>query len=87
MWVSIHDSGPGIPESARRHIFEPFYTTKPVGVGTGLGLDIAYRIVTGQYGGKVSFESRPGSTEFVIQLPLDGETCSVAGGSGADKGK
>lgn len=87
VWVSIHDSGPGIPESARRHIFEPFYTTKPVGVGTGLGLDIAYRIVTGQYGGKVSFESRPGSTEFVIQLPLDGETCSVAGGSGADKGK
>lgn len=77
VWVSIHDAGPGIPESARRHIFEPFYTTKPVGVGTGLGLDIAYRIVTGQYGGKISFESRPGSTEFLIRLPLDGESCSA----------
>ena len=75
--VAIHDAGPGIPESERRHIFEPFYTTKPVGVGTGLGLDIAYRIVTGQYGGKISFESHPGSTEFVIRLPLDGESCSA----------
>jgi signal transduction histidine kinase len=77
VWVSIHDAGSGIPESARRHIFEPFYTTKPVGVGTGLGLDIAYRIVTGQYGGKISFESRPGSTEFLIRLPLDGESCQA----------
>lgn len=73
VWVAIGDSGPGIPESARRHIFEPFYTTKPVGVGTGLGLDIAYRIVTGQYGGAISFESQPGSTEFLIRLPLGGD--------------
>lgn len=79
VWVSIRDTGPGIPEDARRHIFEPFYTTKPVGVGTGLGLDIAYRIVTGQYGGSISFDSRPGSTEFVIRLPLEGESCSRRG--------
>lgn len=74
VWVAIEDRGPGIAENARRHIFEPFYTTKPVGVGTGLGLDIAYRIVTGQYGGKISFESRPGRTEFIVRLPVDGES-------------
>lgn len=69
--VGIHDEGPGIPEQARKHIFEPFYTTKPVGVGTGLGLDIAYRIVKGQYSGEISFESAPGSTEFTVRLPID----------------
>jgi signal transduction histidine kinase len=78
VWVGIRDFGPGIPESERGHIFEPFYTTKPVGVGTGLGLDIAFRIVTGQYGGKISFESRPGMTEFFVRLPLDGESCSAS---------
>lgn len=76
--VAVHDSGPGIPEEARRHIFEPFYTTKPVGVGTGLGLDIAYRIVRGQYGGNISFDSQPGSTEFVVRLPLNTESCPSA---------
>ena len=76
--VAIHDTGPGIPESERRHIFEPFYTTKPVGVGTGLGLDIAHRIVTGKYEGKISFASEPGSTEFVVRLPLEANGCATA---------
>jgi signal transduction histidine kinase len=71
--VAIRDAGPGIPESERQHIFEPFYTTKPVGVGTGLGLDIAHRIVASQYGGTISFESRPGRTEFMVRLPLEWE--------------
>jgi len=68
--VSIRDCGPGIPEQVQKHIFEPFYTTKPVGVGTGLGLDIAYRIVKGQYNGEISFVSQPGSTEFTVRLPV-----------------
>ncbi len=68
--VSIGDQGPGIPEQEQKHIFEPFYTTKPVGMGTGLGLDIAYRIVTGQYKGEISFASQPGSTEFTVRLPI-----------------
>jgi len=68
--VSIADQGLGIPEQEQKHIFEPFYTTKPVGVGTGLGLDIAHRIVTGQYQGNISFVSRPGSTEFTVRLPV-----------------
>jgi len=68
--VSIRDDGPGIPPESQPHIFEPFYTTKDVGVGTGLGLDIAHRIVTAQYGGSVSFTSQPGATEFVVHLPI-----------------
>jgi signal transduction histidine kinase len=68
--VSIRDDGPGIPPESQPHIFEPFYTTKDVGVGTGLGLDIAHRIVTAQYGGAISFTSQPGATEFVVHLPI-----------------
>ncbi|HEY0796632.1 MAG TPA: ATP-binding protein [Acidisarcina sp.] len=67
--VAIADQGQGIPEENRRHIFEPFFTTKEVGVGTGLGLDIAHRIVVGNYHGEISFSSEPGATEFVVYLP------------------
>ncbi len=77
--IAIRDAGAGIPESERLHIFEPFYTTKPVGVGTGLGLDIAHRIVTGQYDGSISFASEPGSTEFVIRLPIESDACPGQG--------
>jgi signal transduction histidine kinase len=68
--VSIADDGPGIPLESQPHIFEPFYTTKPVGVGTGLGLGIVQRI-TEQYGGAVTFASEPGNTEFRIRIPRD----------------
>jgi signal transduction histidine kinase len=67
--VSVRDDGAGIPEENRRHIFEPFFTSKPEGVGTGLGLSIAYKIVTKHFGGDIRFESEPGKTEFIVQLP------------------
>ncbi len=66
--ILISDNGPGIPVEIQPRIFDPFYTTKPVGVGTGLGLGIVYRIVE-QYGGTIHFSSAPGDTEFVIRLP------------------
>jgi signal transduction histidine kinase len=68
--VGIADHGTGIAPEYRDHIFEPFFTTKPAGVGTGLGLDIAHRIVVGQFGGEITFTSQPGQTEFVVQLPV-----------------
>jgi signal transduction histidine kinase len=68
--VSIADDGAGIPLESQPHIFDPFYTTKAVGVGTGLGLGIVQRIVQ-QYGGTVTFSSEPGNTEFRIRLPRD----------------
>jgi signal transduction histidine kinase len=67
--IGIADEGPGIPDELREHIFEPFFTTKPVGVGTGLGLDIAHRIVVGQFKGRIAFDSHPGKTEFLVSLP------------------
>jgi len=68
--ITIADDGPGIPLESQAHIFDPFYTTKPVGVGTGLGLGIVQRIVE-QYGGTVTFASEPGNTEFRIRLPRE----------------
>ncbi len=68
--VEVGDTGPGVPERLRQRIFEPFFTTKPVGQGTGLGLDISYRIVVGRHGGDLTVESRPGDTRFIVRLPL-----------------
>jgi signal transduction histidine kinase len=68
--VEVVDDGPGIPREAQGHVFEPFYTTKEVGAGTGLGLDIVRRIVTG-HGGEVFVRSEPGETRFTVRLPLD----------------
>jgi signal transduction histidine kinase len=70
--VKINDTGPGIPEDVLDRIFEPFFTTKPVGQGTGLGLDIAYRIVVNKHRGYLKAVSEPGSTTFVVRLPLQG---------------
>jgi signal transduction histidine kinase len=66
--VRIADDGPGIPEENRSRIFDPFFTTKPVGQGTGLGLDIARRIVH-IHGGDIDFSSQPGHTVFRVRLP------------------
>lgn len=67
--VEIEDDGPGVPSEAREHIFEAFFTTKPPGEGTGLGLDVCRRIVR-EIGGTIGFESEPGSTVFWVRLPL-----------------
>jgi len=69
--VEIGDNGAGIPEVAAAHILEPFFTTKPVGQGTGLGLDICWRIVVQRHGGDLRFASVPGDTRFQVLLPLD----------------
>jgi signal transduction histidine kinase len=66
--VRIVDDGPGIPSEILTRIFEPFFTTKPVGQGTGLGLDIARRLVA-QAKGSIDVDSRPGRTEFRVSLP------------------
>jgi signal transduction histidine kinase len=68
--VEIADTGPGIDPEIRPRIFEPFFTTKPVGEGTGLGLDISYRIVVEKHHGDIRVESRPGDTRFRVLLPL-----------------
>ncbi|ACU75242.1 histidine kinase [Catenulispora acidiphila DSM 44928] len=68
--VEFEDTGPGIPEEIQGRIFEPFFTTKPVGQGTGLGLDISWRIVVGRHHGDLSVESVPGDTRFLVRLPV-----------------
>lgn len=68
--IRVIDDGVGIPEEAQARIFEPFYTTKPVGQGTGLGLDIVQRIVVQHHAGDVRVQSRPGETVFTVCLPL-----------------
>ena len=70
--VEVVDSGPGIPPHIQRRIFEPFFTTKQAGEGSGLGLDIARRIVKVRHKGEIRFESRPGETTFEVRLPLGG---------------
>jgi len=69
--VSIVDHGAGILPEVLPHIFDAFYTTKPQGSGTGLGLEIVHRIVTQKFGGAIEVSSRPGQTSFVVRLPLD----------------
>jgi signal transduction histidine kinase len=71
IWVEIADDGPGIPEDIQSRIFEPFFTTKEVGKGTGLGLDIAHRIVVTRHHGDFKLLSHPGETRFQIRLPLE----------------
>ena len=68
--VSIGDTGPGVPDELRQRVFEPFFTTKGVGEGTGLGLDISYRIVVRRHGGDLRLRSVPGDTWFEVRLPL-----------------
>ena len=70
--IEIEDNGPGMDEKVRQRIFEPFYTTKPVGEGTGLGLSVSYMIITNNHSGTMEVESEPGyGTKFIIQLPLE----------------
>lgn len=68
--VEFRDTGPGIPADIRGRIFDPFFTTKPVGEGTGLGLDISWRIVVNKHHGQLDVHSEPGDTRFQVHLPL-----------------
>jgi signal transduction histidine kinase len=69
--VEIGDTGTGIPPEIKNRIFEPFFTTKAVGQGTGLGLDISWRIVVKKHHGDITVESVPGDTRIRVWLPLD----------------
>jgi signal transduction histidine kinase len=68
--VEFADTGPGIPPDIQGRIFEPFFTTKPVGQGTGLGLDISWRIVVNRHHGDLRVTSVPGDTCLQVRLPL-----------------
>jgi signal transduction histidine kinase len=68
--VDIVDTGPGIEPEVLGRVFEPFFTTKPVGEGTGLGLDISWRIVVNRHRGDLRVTSQPGETVFTVRLPL-----------------
>jgi signal transduction histidine kinase/predicted CoA-binding protein len=70
--VEIEDNGPGIPPEIQPKLFSPFFTTKPVGKGTGLGLNISYNIIQ-KHGGEIRIFSHPGMTRFYVRLPLDFE--------------
>jgi signal transduction histidine kinase len=68
--IEVGDTGPGMPPEVAARAFEAFYTTKDVGKGTGLGLDIAQRIVVERHGGTIAIESRPGETVLRVRLPF-----------------
>ena len=69
MVVEFADTGPGMPPEVAERVFEAFYTTKDVGKGTGLGLDIARRIVQERHGGSITVDTGPQGTTFRISLP------------------
>jgi len=72
--IRIRDNGNGIPASVREKVFNPFFTTKPAGVGTGLGLSLSYDIITQVHQGEISIDTKEGEyTEFVIMLPRNPE--------------
>jgi len=73
--AEVIDDGPGIPQDALPHVFEPFFSTKPVGSGTGLGLSVSYGIVE-EHGGHLVVESRPGRTIFRLELPVAQSTAA-----------
>ena len=69
--IEIIDNGSGIPEELQSRIFEPFFTSKDVGKGSGLGLDISRRIVVQKHKGNLRFESQPGRTNFQVRIPIE----------------
>jgi len=88
--IEIGDNGHGIQPEIQSRIFEPFFTTKDVCQGSGLGLDIAYRIVVTQHHGDITLRSTPGATVFTVRLPMTGPddtTSDVTVGGRADGGQ
>jgi signal transduction histidine kinase len=70
--IRVQDNGTGIPESVKQKIFQPFFTTKPTGEGTGLGLSLSYDIITKGHGGILEVDSKENEfTEFIVQLPYN----------------
>jgi len=67
--IEVGDTGPGMPPEVAARAFETFYTTKDVGKGTGLGLDIAQRIVVERHGGTITIDSQPGETVLRVRIP------------------
>jgi signal transduction histidine kinase len=68
--ISIKDNGDGIPDDLMKKIFQPFFTTKPTGEGTGLGLSLSFDIITKGHGGQLQVQTEPGmGTTFIISLP------------------
>jgi len=73
--IKVRDNGNGIPQKLLDKIFQPFFTTKPTGQGTGLGLSLAYDIVTKGHGGELKVETKEGEgSEFIIELPASKTT-------------
>ena len=68
--VEVADSGPGIPPEVQGKIFDPFYTTKAPGEGTGLGLSLCHGIVVEKHRGQITVDSQPGETRFIVKLPI-----------------
>src|SRR5262249_32268308 len=78
--VQVIDNGSGIPEEIRDRIFDPYFTTKPIGQGTGIGLDITQTLVRHNQG-DISVDSRPGRTEFRVELPVAAQGGAPSGTS------
>jgi signal transduction histidine kinase len=79
--IRIRDNGTGIPAEVKEKMFNPFFTTKPAGEGTGLGLSMSHDIIVKQHGGKIDVDTEPGAfTEFIITLPRSGVAQTQAGG-------
>jgi len=80
--IRIRDNGTGIPLEVKEKMFNPFFTTKPAGEGTGLGLSMSHDIVVKQHGGKIDVDTMPGAyTEFIITLPRTAAAQAHAGGA------
>ena len=80
MEIRIRDNGTGIPAEVRDKMFNPFFTTKPAGEGTGLGLSLSYDIIVKQHGGSIEVDTQPGEfTEFKIVLPRSGAPVAKPG--------
>jgi signal transduction histidine kinase len=68
--IRIKDNGPGISQKVIDKIYQPFFTTKPAGQGTGLGLSLSYDVISKEHGGQIKVNTKEGEfTEFIIELP------------------